>query len=198
MWRLAQNHALGSKKRFVVETDQQRYQVGQTVTLKVDARNAQYNAISENDIPGGKLSGQWVLPAVGSQAPVVQALSLSQVQPGRFTTRFVVTAPGEHKLRVIDPITQKPENWSFTVFSTSVERQHPTRDENLQRQIASESEGRTCDLKDVQSLLEQVQPAPRTETSLEVVSLVNTWVCFVVIAGLLLIEWLLRKRIGLP
>ena len=33
---------------------------------------------------------------------------------------------------------------------------------------------------------------------MEVVSLVNTWGCFLVIAGLLLGEWLFRKRIGLP
>jgi hypothetical protein len=198
MWRLALNHALGAKKRFVVQTDQPRYQVDQTVTVNVNASDAQYRALSETEIPGGKLSGQWILPGVGAQAPSVQPLSLTQVQPGLFATRFVVNAPGLHRVRVIDPISQKPVEWSFTAFSTSVERQHPVRDEQLQRRIASESGGRSCDLKDAQSLLEQIQPALRTETSLEVVSLVNTWACFLVIAGLLLVEWLLRKRIGLP
>ena len=128
----------------------------------------------------------------------MQPLSLTQVQPGLFATRFVVTAPGEHRVRVIDPITQKPVEWTFTAFSTSVERQSPIRNSALQDAIAAESGGRSCDLKDVQSLLEQIQPALRTETSVEVVSLVNTWACFLVIAGLLLGEWLLRKRIGLP
>ena len=198
MWRLALNHALGMNKRFVVQTDQPRYQVDQTVTLTVAAGDAQYKALSESEVPGGKLSGQWVLPAVGTQSPVVLPLSLTQVQPGLFSTRFVVTAPGEHVVSVIDPITQKPENWSFTVFSTSVERQSPIRNSALQEAIAAESGGRSCDMKDVQSLAEQIQPALRTETSVNVVSLVNTWACFLVIAGLLLVEWLLRKRIGLP
>ncbi len=99
---------------------------------------------------------------------------------------------------MIDPITQKPVEWTFTAFSTSVERQSPIRNSALQNAIAVESGGRSYDLKDVQSLLEQIQPALRTETSVEVVSLVNTWACFLVIAGLLLGEWLLRKRIGLP
>ena len=100
---------------------------------------------------------------------------------------------------MIDPITQKPsDDVTFTVFSTSVERKSPVRNEALQKAIAEESGGQFCDLKDVQSPLEQIQPAFRTETSLEVVSLVNTWACFLVIAGLLLVEWLLRKRIGLP
>ena len=198
MWRLALNHALGANKRFVVQTDQQRYRVDQTVTLTVAACNAQYKALAENDVPGGKLTGQWLLPAVGAQKPVVQPLSLTQVQPGLFATRFVVTAPGEHRVSVIDPITQKPVGWTFTAFSTSVERQSPIRNSALQEAIAMESGGRSCDLKDVQSLLEQIQSTPRTETSVEVVSLVNTWACFLVIVGLLLGEWLLRKRIGLP
>ena len=198
MWRLALNHALGANKRFVVQTDQQRYRVDQTATLTVAAGNAQYKALAENEVPGGKLSGQWLLPAADSQKPVVQPLSLTQVQPGLFATHFVVTVPGEHRVRVIDPMTQKPVEWTFTAFSLSVERQSPIRDSALQEAIAAESGGRSCDLKDVQSLLEQIQPTRRTETSVEVVSLINTWACFLVISGLLLGEWLLRKGIGLP
>ncbi len=128
MWRLALNHALGANKRFVVQTDQPRYQVDQTVTVTVKAGNAQYKALSESEVPGGKLSGQWMLPAVGAQKPVVQPLSLTQVQPGCSRPDFVVTAPGEHRVRVTDPITQKPSRWwTFTAFSTSVERQSPIR-----------------------------------------------------------------------
>jgi len=181
-----------------VETDQQRYTIDQTVTLTVMACNADYKALSESEVPGGKLSGEWEIPAVGSRNPAVQPVSLTQVQPGLFTAHFVVTAPGEHRVRVIDPITQKPSGWrTFTAFSTSVERQKSTRDEALQNAIAQESGGRSKDLKDVQSLLGDIQPALRTETHVEVVSLVNTWACFLVIAGMLLGEWLLRKRIGL-
>ena len=198
MWRLAMNHALGANKRFVVQTDQQRYRLDQAVTLTVTACNAQYKALAENEVPGGKLSGQWVLPAAGSQKPVVQPLSLTQVQPGLFATRFVVTAPGEHRVRVTDPMTQQPVEWTFTAFSTSVERQSPIRNSALQEAIAAESGGQSCDLKDVQSLVEQIQPTLRTESSVVVVSLINTWACFFMIAGLLLGEWLLRKGIGLP
>ena len=128
----------------------------------------------------------------------MQPISLTQVQPGLFATRFVVTAPGEHRVCVIDPITQKPVEWSFTAFSTSVERQSPIRNSALQDAIAAESGGRSCDLKDVQSLLTEIQPELRTESSVEVLSLINTWACFLTIAVLLLGEWLLRKRIGLP
>ncbi len=198
MWRLALNHALGANKRFVVETDQQRYPVDQTVKVTVSASDDQYNALSESQVPGGKLSGQWTLAAAGGQKAVAQPLSLTQVQPGIFSTHFVVTAPGEYRVSVVDPITQKPVPCSFTAFSTSIERKSPIRNQVLQNAIATESGGRSYDLKDVQSLLDQIQPTLRTETSVTVLSLVNTWACFLVIAGLLTGEWLLRKRIGLP
>ena len=145
-----------------------------------------------------------VAPGGGSTKPgpgvpgAPQPLSLTQSQPGLFVTRFVVTAPGEHRVRVIDPITQKPVEWSFTAFSTSVERQSPIRNVALQQAIADESEGQAIDLKDVDSLLTEIQPALRTETKLQVEPLVHTWYCFLAIAVLLLGEWGLRKGIGLP
>ncbi len=168
------------------------------MTVNVNAADAQYKALSEKEVPGGKLSGQWVLPAAGSQVPVVQPIALTQVEPGLFATRFAVTSPGEHRVRVIDPVTNKPVAWGFTAIGTSVERESPIRNSALQEAIAAESGGRSCDLKDVQSLVEQIRPALRTESSLEVISLVNTWACFALIGGLLVGEWLLRKRIGLP
>jgi hypothetical protein len=198
MWRLAMNHALGADKRFILETDKQRYRVDETATLKVRASDAQYKPLSEKEIPSGKLSGQWTLPAAHGRAPVAQPLSLTQVEPGLFTTRFVVTAPGEHSVSVIDPITQKAVKWSFSAYSATGERKRPVRDKDLQEAIATASDGRHVDLSEVQSLLETIQPTLRTETSITVVSLVNTWACFGVIAGLLLAEWILRKRIGLP
>jgi hypothetical protein len=199
MSRLALDHALGANKRFVVETDRPRYQIDQTVTLSVKADDAQYRPLSESQVPGGKLNGQWVLPAAEGQKAAVQPLSLTQVQPGLFRTHFAVAAPGEHRVRVIDPMTQKPsDDVTFTVFSTSIERQSPIRNADLQKTIATESGGQSYDLNDVQKLLDDIKPALRTEISVEVVSLVNTWGCFLVIAGLLLGEWLLRKRIGLP
>ena len=106
--------------------------------------------------------------------------------------------PGEHRVRVTDPITNRPVEWTFTVYSMPVERQDPIRNVALQEAIAAESGGRSCDLKDVASLVDWIQPTPRTETSVETVSLVNTWLCFLTVAGMLIAEWLLRKWIRLP
>ena len=199
MWRLALNHALGAEKRFVVRTDRKRFPIDETVTLKVDAYNDQYQVLAEKDLINHRLDGQWISPAAGGEKPVTRPLSLTQVRPGEplYETRFVATVPGEHRVRVVDPVTHNPVEWTFTVFSTPVERQSPTRNDDLQRSIAAESGGTSCDIKDVDKLLDEIKSSPRTETSIAVVSLINTWACFIVVVGLLIAEWLLRKRIGL-
>ena len=196
MWRLALNHALGANKRFVVQTDQQRYQVDQTVTLTVTAGDAQYKALSETEVPGGKLSGQWTLPAVEPQKPVVQPLTLTQVQPGLFSTRFVVTSPGEHHVRVTDPITDKPVEWSFTAFSTSVERQSPIRNSALQERSPRRAADEAATERRHRSWSKPNPLSHRDESGGGVVR--EHLGRFLAIAVLLLGEWLLRKRIGLP
>ena len=103
MWRLARTmpwgRTSGSSSRPICPVTRSI----DLVTLNVFAGNADYKALSENEVPGGKLSGKWMLPAVGTQKAVAQPLTLTQVQPGHFRTSFIVTAPGEHRVRVTDP-----------------------------------------------------------------------------------------------
>jgi hypothetical protein len=200
MWRLALNHSLGAEKRFVVRTDRQRYQVDERVVLTAQARNAEYQPLDESEVAGRVLKGELYLPSADAKSgkpSATQAISLTQVRKGLFEARFAAVVPGEHRVRVTDPITGKPVEWTFTVYSMPVERQEPVRNVALQEAIAAESGGRSCDLKDVNSLLEWIQPTPRSEASIEAVSLVNTWLCFIVVAGMLIAEWLLRKWVRL-
>ena len=164
MQRLALNHALGEEKRFVVRTDRRHYQVDEPVTLTVDARNADYQPLSENDevLTGRKLSGQLVLPGDKSQAASEQPLNLTQRKKGRFEARFIAAVPGEHRVRVTDPVTGKPVEWTFSVVNTPVERQRPVRDVALQDTMAAETQGRSVALQDVESLLESIHPAAKS------------------------------------
>ena len=198
MERLALNHALGTEKRFVVRTDRRRYQVDEPVILTVDARNADYQPLTEKDLVGHKLLGELLAPGGRSQAAAAQPLNLTQMKKGLFETRFTAVAPGEYRVRVTDPVSNKPVEWTYSVVSTPVERQRPVRNVVLQESLAAEAGGRSFVLKDVESLPEAIQPVAKTETSVEVVSLVNTWLCFVLVAGLLLGEWIARKWINLP
>jgi len=198
MERLALNHTLGADKRFVVRTDRRNYQIDDPVTVTVDARNADYQPLSDADLVGSKLTGELVLPNDGGRESAPQPINLTQVKKGSFEARFPAAMSGEHRVRVTDPVSNKPIEWTFNVVSTPVERQRAIRNVVLQESLASETGGRSVDLKDIDSLVKAIKPVAKTETSIEAISLVNTWLCFCLFAGLLLIEWFLRKWINLP
>ncbi|MGD0898973.1 MAG: hypothetical protein ABR915_14130 [Thermoguttaceae bacterium] len=192
--RLALNHALGSQKRFVVRTDRRHYQVDEPVIVNVEAYNANFEPLADSDVPNHKLQGElWVPAEADSRRQGVQPLSLPQTKKGVFETRLTVFTPGEHRIRVTDPISGNPVEWTFQVTGTPVERQRAVRNVALQTAMAAETGGRTFDLKNVGDLLGEVQPAARTEMSVEVIPLASTWLSFLLVVGLLLSEWLVRK-----
>ena len=198
MERLALNHALGEEKRFVVRTDRRNYQLDDKIVVTVDARDSKYEPLSEENIEGHKLVGELITPKDKSQAEAPQPMSLTQVKEGHFESRFTAAIPGEHRVRVTDPVTGKPVEWTFNVVNVAIERERPNRNEVLQKALADETGGQSLFLADVDSLVKKLPDATKREKSVEVVSLVNTWFCFVLVVGLLLTEWLARKWIRLP
>jgi len=60
--RLGLSHALGSQKRFVVRTDRQKYQPDDKVLLSVEAYNANYEPLTEEDVPNRTLSAELTSP----------------------------------------------------------------------------------------------------------------------------------------
>jgi hypothetical protein len=192
--RLALNHALGSQKRFVVQTDRRNYQPDEPVIVSVEAYNANFEPLAEGDLPSHKLQGELWLPAgEGAAQHGTQRLTLTQSRKGVFETRFTVFAAGEHRVRVIDPITNNPVECRFQVARTTVERQATIRNVARQQELAQSTGGRSYDLKNAWKLLDDLQPAAKTETTVEVLSLASTWLSFALVAGLLLTEWLVRK-----
>ena len=155
--------------------------------------------LDENDLPSQKLQGELLLPAEAARRrPAAQPLGLSQRKKGVFETRLTVLRPGEHRVRVTDPVSGKPVEWTFQVTGTPVERQRAVRNVALQQALAAETGGKSFDLKDAGDLAEQIRPAPKTEMTIEVISLANTWLSFALVVGLLLSEWLVRKWVNLP
>ncbi len=63
----------------------------------------------------------------------------------------------------------------------------------MQENIAAETGGRSCELHNAAEVLSAFQPPRLTETSVEVLPLWSTWLCFTAMIGLMLAEWLLRK-----
>ena len=201
--RLGLSHALGSQKRFVVRTDRRHYQADDQVLLTVEAYDDNFQPLSEEVLQTRglerSLQAELVLPkGAASDGDNAQALRVSQLREGVFEARFPVYAGGEHRIRINDPITSQPVEITFEVTNVTVERQRAVRNVALQEGIAAETGGNAYDLTTVGKLADRIDLSPKTETTIEVISLWNTWLCFGCVVGLLLGEWLLRKWVNLP
>jgi hypothetical protein len=192
--RLGLSHALGSQKRFVVNTDRQQYQSDDKVLVTVEAYNEDFEPLSEEDVPEKRLHAELIRPSKSSDARLDSAaLSISQVRPGVFEARVPVFEGGEYRLRVTDPVSKEPAEVHFNVASVSVERRSAVRNAALQENIAAETKGRSYELTSVQNILTDFDPKPKPETTVEIEPLWNSWLWFGLVVGLLMFEWLVRK-----
>jgi hypothetical protein len=195
--RLGLSHALGSRKRFVVRTDRQQYQPDDKVLLTVEAFDANFDPLTDDDLPGRVLSAEWTSPP-GPEGPrATRVLTVPQSREGVFEAAFASLAPGEHRLAVDDPVTGEKSEVFFHVASVAVERRSAVRNAALQEEIALATGGKSYDLTTLGSFEREFQPRLPVERSSKIISLWDTWLSFGVIVFLLLSEWLVRKLIDL-
>ncbi len=196
--RLGLSHALGDQKRFVVRTDRQQYRNGDDAVITVEAYDKDFQPLQEADVPDRRLEAEHVWPQPDEQGRRSSNLSITQIRPGVFGTKLPLRNDGEHRLRVTDPVTGTPSEIRFNVSDVSVERRNPVRNVALQQSLASETGGRSYDLTTAHQFLDDFQPPRPTERTIEIFPLWNTWLVFVLVMGLLLTEWTVRKAINLP
>jgi hypothetical protein len=196
--RLGLSHALGSRKRFVVRTDAQHYRADDTVIATVEAYDANFEPLVQDDLAEKKLVGRLVRPDRPADAAEGEPIALAQLRKGVFEARFPALVAGEHRLAVQDPVTREETQVAFTVTAVSAERRSAVRNESLQKAIAAETSGRSYDLASADRLLEEINPRARPELSVKVLPLGMTWLCFSLGVLLMIAEWVLRKRASLP
>lgn len=197
--RLGLSHALGTQKRFVVRTDRQQYQTDDQALVTVEAYDANFEPLTEDKLNDRKLAAELFVPESDSSGGMAtQALSVPQLRDGVYETRVPLFKKGEHKVRVIDPVTSEPVEVSFQVTSRSAEGRSAVRNVSLEKQLAQTTGGKNYDLETVAKLPEEVNLNAKTETLIEVFPLWNTWLCFTALIVLMLGEWLIRKVIHLP
>jgi hypothetical protein len=197
--RLALSHALGTQKRFVVRTDRRRYQAEDQVVVTVEAYDNDFQPLAEAQVPNRSLRGELVLPEQARrEGRDAQPLPIPALRAGVFETRFPVFAAGEHRVRVIDPLTDQPVEVAFQVASASVERQRAVRNVALEQALADATGGKCYDLATADRLPDEIRLQAKGETHEMSLSLWNTWLFFLVAIVLMLAEWLLRKWINLP
>jgi hypothetical protein len=196
--RLGLSHALGSQKRFVVRTDRPQYQMDEVVQITAEAYDANFEPLSADKLPQRTLTGQLDLPREANLPADSQPVTLTQLREGVFETQLPVTAGGEYRLRVKDPITGEESQVLFRVASVSAERRSAVRNVALQQALAQDTGGMSYDLTTAHRLVQDVKYRPQPEQSIKVFSLAMTWLCFGTLVALLLGEWMVRKAMNLP
>jgi hypothetical protein len=84
------------------------------------------------------------------------------------------------------------------VTSLSVEQRSASRNVALQESLAAATGGKTYDLETAAKLADDVDPVARPEHAVKVFPLGMTWACLLLGLGLLICEWIIRKRVSLP
>ena len=210
--RLGLSHALGAQKRFVVRTDRTQYRSDDEVVVTVEAFDANFEPLEGEELEAQGLRAELVTPTKISRldsplesdgsgdeaASGEDVFRLTQLRTGVFQARVRVVEGGEHRIRVQDPETREWSEVHLQVARISAEKRSAVRNVVIEREITSQTGGRSYGLDTVGSLAEEIESARSNETSVEVFPLWNTWFAFLLVVSLMLFEWLLRKLARLP
>jgi len=198
--QLASRRALGTQKRFVVQTDRQQYKVDDKVILTVEAFDADYQPLSDDDLPQQRLTAEVFVPGRQSDGTQrIEQYNVARRKDAQFEARIPVDTSGEYRVRVRDPVTGKYAEANFRVADLSVERRSAVRNMALQHDLARvHPGGQAVELVEADKLAELIKLPRREETSIQIVHLWSTWPTFFLVMLLMIGEWLGRKWISWP
>lgn len=194
IYRMGLSRALGSQKRFRVETDRHVYQAGQKVRITVEAYNKNYEPLAVSSLSARLLAQQAPGETKMSQMKLNIPISRDKVI---FETSVPVLSTGLHRLLVEDPITLDEVETTFKVAPTTAEGRSAVRNVALQGALAEHTGGRAYELHEIGNLATDIKDRSIEEFSERRLALWNTWWVLLVAVGLMLGEWLTRKLLNL-
>ncbi|MBP90609.1 MAG: hypothetical protein CMJ64_28520 [Planctomycetaceae bacterium] len=190
IYRLGMSHPVGGRKRFVVRLDDRVFRVGGTATLTVDAFDEDFQPLDR------ELSAKLFPPE--SSGLVSETISLTRNNASRYEVAFDLSTPGEYRLEIADAVADEIHQEVLRVSAASVELQNPARDAELQSMIAERTGGRACHIDDAEHMLDNLRLQAVMEREERAITLWHTPLWFVLVAGLMLSEWTVRRWVHLP
>jgi hypothetical protein len=188
-YRLGMSHPIGKRKRFVVRVEGSDFRAGDTARVSVDAFDEDFRPLDR------ELSAT-VLAATGNGS-VRETLQFGRKTASRYEADCELKAPGEYRLEITDPVTSEVRQEVLRVSAASREFHNPARDAQLQNDIARRTGGRSYAIADAERLLDDLRLQPTVQREQRVVALWHTPLWFVLVAGLMLSEWTLRRWVHL-
>jgi hypothetical protein len=187
---LAEGRALEGRRRGWVQTDRDRYELGETLGITARLQDAAYNPL--------------VLPKVEAHVQVAgeatETVPLAPLanQPGDYAASLIARRTGLHTLRVPLPAGESDGGLietSFTVELPSAETSQVWLNQPLLADLAQLSGGQYFDVSELNKLADAIPDRTTTvESRSQPIPLWDVRGMLVALVGLLCTEWLLRKR----
>ncbi|MBI1903352.1 MAG: VWA domain-containing protein [Planctomycetia bacterium] len=190
---VSQGTLLRGSKRGLLLVEQDKYMLGDTVSVRAQLKNAQLDPLDVRSVTLEILNPDEKL----------NTLTLNPVQGdvGIYAGQFTVYQEGNYRLQLPVPDSDETLTWAIDVRLPDLENENTQRNDPLLKEIAEKTEGHyyvgLTGLSDVQSPTSLVKSLPdmkRTTTHSDRPESLwdNTWTLFI-ICGLLCVEWLIRR-----
>lgn len=187
---LVQGRVAGGRKRVELLADKIEYALGEPVRIRCHAVDRGYQPLELKD-------GLEATARVGDEALTVK---LAPAPQGRGWYEGLVLPPGQGVLEVSvslpdDAPGERPATIAVSVRLPDIEFSDPALDEPLLAGIAAATSGALLAPADVAGLAERVPSlTEHTRSARAPIPLWDRWETVALIAGLLALEWALRKR----
>jgi hypothetical protein len=190
---LVEGRSLEGRRRGYVQTDRDRYEIGEKITISARLQDPSFNPLSAPKVDATL--------AVAGQSPETVPLLPVANQPGAFEASLTARKTGVHTVRINIPAADAESGTvetPFTVELPSVETNQVWLDKPLLRDLAELSGGKYLDIDQVGQLAASIPD--KTETAVVRSKPDPLWdvrgMLFALV-GLLGCEWFLRKRFKL-
>jgi hypothetical protein len=188
---LVEGRAVEGKRRGTIETDRTRYEVGDRITVVARLNDATFKPLEQPEVMA-RLE-------VPGRDPVPVTLRPVPQQPGRYEAVVTAQQTGRHVLRVelneAAGAGAANVETTITVAPPSVETERIWQDQPLLTELAAASDGKYFSLVDVAGLAANVPDRQQMITVQgKPVPLWDTSRLLLLVVGLLVVEWALRKR----
>jgi hypothetical protein len=186
MQRLAIQRLLGSSRRIQLATDRQNYMTGERVAVYARLYTSTYEPVQDPVV-----KGVFGLRARGAGRSTDVTLRSMPEQPGLYRGEFVAPPPGQYQFFVEQDLNTPLD---FNVTEPRFELSEPAMNEGLLRELAQVTGGAFLREEDLYRLPELV--AARTEGVKSPME-VELWcspLYFLLLLGVVSLEWILRKR----
>ena len=188
-----EGRSLEGRRRGYLQTDRDRYEIGDRITVTARLQDAAYNPLVVPKVDAA-------LAVAGESAETVPMLPIAN-QPGGYQATLTARRTGVHSVRIALPASEAEGGVieaPFTVELPSVETNQVWLNKPLLMDLASLSGGKYFDVNQLDRIAAAVPDKTQTiEVRSQPQPIWDVRGMLVALVGLLCTEWLLRKRFKL-